>query len=230
MPYERPSLLPSCDVQVTRNGSDLWLSYWVSELDTHTHHHHHHHHHNLSSQSTPTDELHVLANAWNASGNPFSVQDIGSRGVCLMPAPTRSRYSSLGSLSQCHRHVNPTFAGPTDNANFSTSLNAASAASAVASGLSHAVPMATQLLESLPQSRPALDPDTKFYLIVLLSIAAANSAFTFVRAFSFAYGGLAAARKLHEQLLTAVIDTPASFFQVTLPGESRALLKLILWC
>lgn len=70
-----------------------------------------------------------------------------------------------------------------------------------------------------------LDPDTKFYLTVLLCIAAANSIFTFVRAFSFAYGGLVAARKLHEQLLTAVVAAPAKFFQTTLPGKHNSLAE-----
>ena len=75
--------------------------------------------------------------------------------------------------------------------------------------------------ELLSRKQPILDPDTKFYLSVLLCIAAANSVFTFVRAFSFAYGGLVAARKLHEQLLTSVIIAPAKFFQTTVPGKRK---------
>lgn len=42
--------------------------------------------------------------------------------------------------------------------------------------------------------RPALDPSVRHYLMVLLAIAAANSAITLVRAFSFAKGGLVAAQ------------------------------------
>ena len=72
---------------------------------------------------------------------------------------------------------------------------------------------------SLARNLPVLDPDTKFYLLVLLGIAAANSVFTFIRAFSFAYGGLVSARKLHEQLLSAIVHAPASFFQTTPTGE-----------
>eukprot|EP00891_Asterochloris_glomerata_P003413 jgi/Astpho2/3413/e_gw1.00054.14.1_t len=65
----------------------------------------------------------------------------------------------------------------------------------------------------------ALTPDVKFYLYILVSIAAANSVFTLVRAFSFAFGGLAAAQCLHEQLLQAVIMAPCRFFDITSAGR-----------
>ena len=76
-----------------------------------------------------------------------------------------------------------------------------------------------RMTHGLTRHVPVLDPDTQFYLLVLLAIAAANSVFTFVRAFSFAYGGLAAAQKLHEQLLAAIVHAPASFFHTTPAGE-----------
>lgn len=112
--------------------------------------------------------------------------------------------------------------GP-QHANVSWLHDSVSAASAAASGLSQALPVSGQLLGVTARPRPVLDADTKYYLTVLLCIAAANSVFTFVRAFSFAYGGLIAARKLHDQLLTAVINAPAKFFQVTLLGENQLL-------
>jgi len=104
------------------------------------------------------------------------------------------------------------------NANSTSSLQTAPPAVA-----SQSVSLSRHLLAEFSRNQPVLDPDTKFYLVVLLCIAAANSVFTFVRAFSFAYGGLVAARKLHEQLLTAVISAPAKFFQTTLPGTHTSM-------
>ncbi len=116
---------------------------------------------------------------------------------------------------QCHPQMNPVF--PT-NANATSSLQTAPAAA-----VSQSVLLSRHLLAELSRKQPVLEPDTKFYLVVLLCIAAANSVFTFVRAFSFAYGGLVAARKLHEQLLAAVISAPAKFFQTTLPGTYTSI-------
>lgn len=116
---------------------------------------------------------------------------------------------------QCHPQANPVF--PT-NANATSSLQTAPPAV-----VSLSVLPSRLLLAEFWRNQPILDPDTKFYLVVLLCIAAANSVFTFVRAFSFAYGGLVAARKLHEQLLTAVISAPAKFFQTTLPGMHTSM-------
>ena len=99
---------------------------------------------------------------------------------------------------------------------------------AAALGVDQSMATVRQLLTELSRKQPMLDPDTKFYLVVLLCIAAANSVFTFVRAFSFAYGGLVAARKLHEQLLTAVIAAPAKFFQTTLPGKHKSMAEVCL--
>ncbi len=113
---------------------------------------------------------------------------------------------------QCHPQMNPIFS---TNANPNATLSLQTAPPAM---VSPSVLLSRHLLAGLSRNQPFLDPDTKFYLVVLLCIAAANSVFTFVRAFSFAYGGLVAARKLHEQLLTAVISAPAKFFQTTLPG------------
>lgn len=85
---------------------------------------------------------------------------------------------------------------------------------------------ALSAIQHMGRHVPVLDPDTKFYLLVLLGIAAANSIFTFVRAFSFAYGGLAAARKLHEQLLSAIILAPAKFFNTTPAGDALSIATL----
>ena len=79
------------------------------------------------------------------------------------------------------------------------------------------------VMHRLTRHVPVLDKDTKFYLLVLLCIAAVNSVFTFVRAFSFAYGGLAAATKIHEQLLSAIVHAPAAFFHTTPAGMPIAI-------
>jgi ATP-binding cassette subfamily C (CFTR/MRP) protein 10 len=71
----------------------------------------------------------------------------------------------------------------------------------------------------LGRATAALDPDVKFYLGVLLLLAAVNSAFTLARAFAFAQGGLVAARRLHRRLLLATLALPASFFDATPSGR-----------
>ena len=151
-------------------------------------------------------------------------------GFCFTTPPTVTSYTTLGSLMQCYPQMNPFY--PTHAANASSSLqhpavlaatSTQAAAQAATAALSLSTSLSHSLLAELSRKPPVLDPDTKFYLTVLLCIAAANSAFTFVRAFSFAYGGLAAARKLHDQLLTAVISAPAKFFQTTLPGRELSM-------
>ena len=147
-----------------------------------------------------------------------------SHTVCPTTLVSENQHTGSANLVRCHRGLKLAFGLPPQHANASwLHESSASAASVVASGLSQALPVTRQLLGGMTGPRSALDPDTKYYLTVLLCIAAANTVFTFVRAFSFAYGGLVAARKLHDQLLTAVINAPAKFFQVTLPGENHLL-------
>ena len=148
-----------------------------------------------------------------------------SHTVCPTTLVSENQHTGSANLVRCHRGLKLAFELPPQHANAPWLHESASAASAAplaaASRLSQALPVSRQLLGVAPPR--VLDADTKYYLTVLLCIAAANSVFTFVRAFSFAYGGLTAARKLHDQLLTAVINAPAKFFQVTLPGETHLL-------
>lgn len=51
-----------------------------------------------------------------------------------------------------------------------------------------------------------------------------NSFFTLVRAFSFAFGGLQAATKVHNKLLNKLMNAPVQFFDQT-PG-GRILNRL----
>ncbi|KAF8041794.1 hypothetical protein BT93_A0402 [Corymbia citriodora subsp. variegata] len=60
---------------------------------------------------------------------------------------------------------------------------------------------------------------TSFYLIVLCIFCVVNSILTLVRAFSFAYGGLRAAVRVHEILLQRLIDAPVKFFNQTPSGR-----------
>lgn len=46
-----------------------------------------------------------------------------------------------------------------------------------------------------------------------------NSSLTLVRAFAFAFGGLRAAVRVHDQLLGSLIDAPISFFDQTPSGR-----------
>ena len=196
-------------MQVTRNGNDLWLSFWVSNLDS-PHHHHQPHQQLLSSWGTSRHCPEAVAGTWpQPSSNLSSLS-------CLSSWPAATAYSSFGGMTQCQPQINSVSPTSDTQASFlpQTTSSALSAASVIASIRHH-------VWDLLSRKQPVLDTDTKFYLSVLLCSAAANSVFTFVRAFSFAYGGLVAARKLHEQLLTSVINAPAKFFQTTLPGKCK---------
>lgn len=116
-------------MQGTRNGSDLWLSYWVSHTDGN-------HTHASSSTNTP------------------------------------AKYDGFAPFDKSHGG-----------------------------------------------DGGGLAPDVKFYLTVLLVLGAANSVFTLVRAFAFAIGGLAAARRIHCRLLSAVLAVPPTFFDSTPSGR-----------
>ncbi|KAE7997228.1 hypothetical protein FH972_001878 [Carpinus fangiana] len=65
---------------------------------------------------------------------------------------------------------------------------------------------------------------TSFYLVVLSIFCIINSFLTLVRAFSFAFGGLRAAVKVHNTLLHKLINAPVQFFDQT-PG-GRILNRL----
>nr|XP_048320178.1 ABC transporter C family member 13-like isoform X1 [Ziziphus jujuba var. spinosa] len=58
---------------------------------------------------------------------------------------------------------------------------------------------------------------TSFYLIILCIFCIINSFLTLVRAFSFAFGGLRAAVKVHNTLLEKLVNAPVQFFDQT-PG------------
>ncbi|KAJ4815042.1 Multidrug Resistance associated Protein 1 [Rhynchospora pubera] len=60
---------------------------------------------------------------------------------------------------------------------------------------------------------------TGFYLVVLSLFGLINSVFTLVRAFSFAYGGLCAAIKVHADLLRNLVDAPVFFFESNPSGR-----------
>ncbi|CAF3670190.1 unnamed protein product [Rotaria socialis] len=63
------------------------------------------------------------------------------------------------------------------------------------------------------------DKDFKRFFIIYVSLAIANSLFTLMRAFTFAYGGIAAARKLHKSLLNSLLKCSISFLDATPSGR-----------
>ena len=63
------------------------------------------------------------------------------------------------------------------------------------------------------------DYDPTFYLAVYGGIAAANTIFTFLRAFLFAYGGLKAATFLHSHLVDIVLQAKMVFYDTTPVGR-----------
>ena len=58
-----------------------------------------------------------------------------------------------------------------------------------------------------------------FYLSVYGYISIGNSAFTLMRAFTFAYAGIMAALVIHSKLLTSVLQAPIKFFDTTPIGR-----------
>lgn len=58
-----------------------------------------------------------------------------------------------------------------------------------------------------------------FYLAILCLFCVINSFFTLVRAFSFAYGGLQSATKVHNRLLSKLVNAPVQFFDQTPCGR-----------
>jgi ATP-binding cassette subfamily C (CFTR/MRP) protein 10 len=64
-----------------------------------------------------------------------------------------------------------------------------------------------------------MDPDVRRFMQVFLSLAAANAACTLARAFSFAEGGLVAARRLHARLLAAVLAAPPAYLDAQPAGR-----------
>ncbi|KAL0415431.1 UNVERIFIED_CONTAM: ABC transporter C family member 13, partial [Sesamum latifolium] len=60
---------------------------------------------------------------------------------------------------------------------------------------------------------------TTFYLVILSIFCVVNSSLTLMRAFLFAFGGLRAAKRVHDQLLHNLIDAPVSFFDQTPTGR-----------
>ncbi|KAK8918386.1 ABC transporter C family member 13 [Platanthera zijinensis] len=60
---------------------------------------------------------------------------------------------------------------------------------------------------------------TTFYLVILSIFGVSNSVFTFIRAFSFSYGGLRAAVHVHLELLNKIVNAPVHFFDQNPSGR-----------
>lgn len=63
--------------------------------------------------------------------------------------------------------------------------------------------------------------------VVLCIFCAMNSFLTLVRAFSFAYGGLRAAVRVHETLLYKIVNAPVKFFNQTPSGRILNRLEIV---
>nr|XP_009512064.1 PREDICTED: multidrug resistance-associated protein 7 [Phalacrocorax carbo] len=72
--------------------------------------------------------------------------------------------------------------------------------------------------------------DVNFYLIVYGSIAGANSLFTILRAFLFAYGTIRAATVIHNRLLQRILKATVTFFDTTPTGRILTRFSSDLYC
>ncbi|NXX86603.1 MRP7 protein, partial [Urocolius indicus] len=72
--------------------------------------------------------------------------------------------------------------------------------------------------------------DVNFYLIVYGSIAGANSLFTILRAFLFAYGTFRAATIIHDRLLQRALKATVTFFDTTPTGRILNRFSSDLYC
>ncbi|NXT94140.1 MRP7 protein, partial [Anhinga rufa] len=72
--------------------------------------------------------------------------------------------------------------------------------------------------------------DVNFYLIVYGSIAGANSLFTILRAFLFAYGTIHAATVIHNRLLQRILKATVTFFDTTPTGRILNRFSSDLYC
>ncbi|XP_032911459.1 ATP-binding cassette sub-family C member 10 isoform X3 [Catharus ustulatus] len=86
-----------------------------------------------------------------------------------------------------------------------------------------------QDLDKTPAS-PNGSEDVNFYLIVYGSIAGANSLFTIIRAFLFAFGTVRAATVIHERLLQRILKATVSFFDTTPTGRILNRFSSDLYC
>uniref|UniRef100_A0A8C7VMI3 ATP-binding cassette sub-family B member 6 n=1 Tax=Oncorhynchus mykiss TaxID=8022 RepID=A0A8C7VMI3_ONCMY len=73
------------------------------------------------------------------------------------------------------------------------------------------------IMETTPFAN--ISSEVKFYLTVYGSIAGANTIFTAIRAFLFAYGGIRAASVVHNRLLDTVLKATVTFFDTTPLGR-----------
>ncbi|XP_063184853.1 ATP-binding cassette sub-family C member 10 isoform X4 [Chroicocephalus ridibundus] len=72
--------------------------------------------------------------------------------------------------------------------------------------------------------------DVNFYLIVYGSIAGANSLFTILRAFLFAFGTIRAATVIHNRLLQRALKATVTFFDTTPTGRILNRFSSDLYC
>ncbi|OWK61256.1 Multidrug resistance-associated protein 7 [Lonchura striata] len=86
-----------------------------------------------------------------------------------------------------------------------------------------------QELDKTP-APPNSSVDVNFYLIVYGTIAGANSLFTIIRAFLFAYGALRAAAVIHDRLLQRVLKATVTFFDTTPTGRIVNRFSSDLYC
>ncbi|XP_018013126.1 ATP-binding cassette sub-family C member 10 [Hyalella azteca] len=174
-------------MQFSRNITDLWLAYWVTNAPGGT---------NLTvvrMASYPNSG----GNYWEGSGaTGYNTQDWERN----TPGETGSDVANFGSWLihpnvHHHSHVHP------------FSWEASMSAFIRVPRVDNSGTASLGLLDL------HISPTNQYFLTVYCCIAAGHSIFTIIRAFGFAYCGLKAARNLHRKLLTSVLQNPMAFFE-----------------
>jgi ABC-type multidrug transport system fused ATPase/permease subunit len=231
--------LPRPSLQASRNGTDLWISFWVSGS-----------HAASNGSSSSSSSLGPAAAAalplwahrgWQAGG--LSAWP-GLRSSAALVQVAESGFSlpqllGSGAAAAAGTAYYTTWAAAPAAA-WHGSSNASSPAAPIASRRllaqhQHRAAAAPADAAALQRPRPAgsassparashpspaqLSPDARRFLAGLLLLAALNTAFTLARAFSFAFAGLRAARLLHSQLLQALLRAPMGFLDSTPKGR-----------
>ena len=170
----------TCCVQASRNANDLWLSFWVSHVEPKVPSAPSAAEHGLLS---PVSQVHTSALMTLPAQAPVHLESVFRTNYFAMLTPSFQHITPVHSRFILRRsnsswpprevqstHVHVTAQSPAEKVPVHVLAQRAQPAGPLA-----------QSAQKLQVPHSALTPDVKFYLYILVSIAAANSVFTLVR-------------------------------------------------